>query len=577
MATQAPERTAADGTTSAAGTNVQVAGVDEADIVKRVGDLLLVLAQDRAGGQSLQIVRTSADGRATPIGRLATDWWPSSMLVDGQTVLLLGTTGMAYPTGGAADRMMMPLGVERTRIDQIDLSDPTRPRRVRSMMLDGSAAGARMVDGVVRVALTSWPRLAFTTRPVWGGGPMPIVPEAGQPTVTVPGKPDPSSGPGAEPELTESELTERNKTVVRSSTIDDWLPRYDLTESDGTQSSGRLLQCEDVAAPTTPSGVSTLTLLGIDLRGGGLTDWHSSAVVASGSTVYATADRTVVATPANPFAIAGKRGTVATQLHAFDTSGRGTARYLAGGEVAGTLLNQFSMDYYDGALRVASTDETQSRVTVLREQGKRLLVTGTVDGLGKGERIYAVRFTGPVGYVVTFRQTDPLYTLDLADPAKPRMVGELKIRGYSAYLQPAGEGLMLGVGQDATSEGRVKGLQMSLFDVSDLAVPQRISQITLPQTYSDAEGDHHAFTLAGGLALMPYRSNSLDGSADGGLAAVRIDGTRLSGPTLLHPRHGADVPVRTVVADGVIWAVGVASVSSYDQKTLQAKGFTELD
>ncbi len=179
--------------------------------------------------------------------------------------------------------------------------------------------------------------------------------------------------------------------------------------------------------------------------------------------------------------------------------------------------------------------------------------------------------------MVTFRQTDPLYTLDLADPAKPRMVGELKIRGYSAYLQPAGEGLMLGVGQDATSEGRVKGLQMSLFDVSDLAVPQRISQITLPQTYSDAEGDHHAFTLAGGLALMPYRSNSLDGSADGGLAAVRIDGTRLSGPTLLHPRQGADVPVRTVVADGVIWAVGVASVSSYDQKTLQAKGFTELN
>ncbi len=384
MATQAPERTAADGTTSAAGTNVQVAGVDEADIVKRVGDLLLVLAQDRAGGQSLQIVRTSADGRATPIGRLATDWWPSSMLVDGQTVLLLGTTGMAYPMGGAADRMMMPIGIERTRIDQIDLSDPTRPRRVRSMMLDGSAAGARMVDGVVRVALTSWPRLAFTTRPVWGGGPMPIVPEAGQPTVTVPGKPGPSSGPSAEPELTESELTERNKSVVRSSTIDDWLPRYDLTESDGTQSSGRLLQCEDVAAPTTPSGVSTLTLLGIDLRGGGLTDWHSSAVVASGSTVYATADRTVVATPANPFAIAGKRGTVATQLHAFDTSGRGTARYLAGGEVAGTLLNQFSMDYYDGALRVASTDETQSRVTVLREQGKRLLVTGSRGRAGQG-------------------------------------------------------------------------------------------------------------------------------------------------------------------------------------------------
>ncbi|MFZ0160779.1 MAG: beta-propeller domain-containing protein, partial [Kineosporiaceae bacterium] len=558
----------ADATTSDSGTTVQVAGVDEADIAKRVGDLLLVLGQG-TGGQSLQILRTASDGTAGPVGRLATDWSPTGMLVERGTVLLVGTAAMSYPAG-AADRMM-PIGVERTRIDEIDISDPARPRRVRSMMLDGSASGARMVDGVVRVALTSWPRLRFDTRPVWGG-PVPLA-ESGITPTAIP-RPGPSTTPGTEP--TEAELTERNRTTVRDSTIEDWLPRYDLTQTDGSQTSGPLVDCADVAAPSERAGVNTLTLLSIDLREGGLSSWRSSAVVASGSTVYATADRTVLATPSNPFAVIRAPGpaVTTTQLHVFDTSGRGTARYLAGGEVEGSLLNQFSLDLHDGALRVATTDQTQSRVSVLRQSGKRLVVAGTVDGLGTGERIFAVRFAGPIGYVVTFRQTDPLYTLDLSDPAHPRMVGELKIRGYSAYLQPAGDGRLLGVGQDADASGRVKGLQMSLFDVSDLAAPHRISQITLPQAFSDAESDHHAFTLADGLALLPYRGNGMTGSTEGGLAAVRVGDTTLDGPTLLPSRHGNDVPLRTFVGDGIIWAVGQAGVASYDQDTLQARGFT---
>jgi hypothetical protein len=476
---------------------------------------------------------------------------------------------MSYPAG-AADRMM-PIGVERTRIDEIDISDPARPRRARSMMLDGSASGARMVDGVVRVALTSWPRLRFDTRPVWGG-PVPLAENGIAPTA-IPA-PGPSTTPSREP--TEADLTERNRKTVRDSTIEDWLPRYDLTQTDGSQTSGPLLDCADVAAPSERAGVNTLTLLSIDLREGGLSSWRSAAVVASGSTVYATADRTVLATPSSPFSVMRAPGpaVTTTQIHVFDTSGRGTARYLAGGEVEGSLLNQFSMDLHDGALRVASTDQTQSRVSVLRQSGKRLVVVGTVDGLGRSERIFAVRFAGRIGYVVTFRQTDPLYTLDLSDPAHPRMAGELKIRGYSAYLQPAGDGRLLGVGQDADASGRVKGLQMSLFDVSDLAAPRRISQITLPQAFSDAEGDHHAFTLADGLALLPYRGNGMTGSTEGGLAAVKVGDTTLDGPTLLPSRRGNDVPLRTFVGDGIIWAVGQAGVASYDQDTLQVRGFT---
>ena len=88
--------------------------------------------------------------------------------------------------------------------------------------------------------------------------------------------------------------------------------------------------------------------------------------------------------------------------------------------------------------------QSQSTVTVLKEDGARLVRIGSVTGLGQGERIYAVRFMGEKGYVVTFRQVDPLYTLDLKDPTAPKVVGELKIPGYSAYLHPVGENRLLG-------------------------------------------------------------------------------------------------------------------------------------
>ena len=149
-------------------------------------------------------------------------------------------------------------------------------------------------------------------------------------------------------------------------------------------------------------------------------------------------------------------------------------------------------------LRVASTEappwfdpargsESESFVTTLDERAVSSSVLGRVGGLGKGERIYAVRFAGDTGYVVTFRQVDPLYTLDLANPSRPAVLGELKVEGYSAYLHPIGGDLLLGIGQDATGEGRVLGTQLSLFDVSNLRRPSRLHRWTLGPSWSEAE------------------------------------------------------------------------------------------
>ena len=125
----------------------------------------------------------------------------------------------------------------------------------------------------------------------------------------------------------------------------------------------------------------------------------------------------------------------------------------------GDLLNQFSLSEHKGVLRVGDhrglrRDGARATSPCCRPAPGRLEKIGQVSGLGRGERIYAVRFIGDRGYVVTFRQIDPLYTLDLADPAHPRVRGELKILGYSAYLHPVGDHELLGIGQDATSRAR---------------------------------------------------------------------------------------------------------------------------
>lgn len=206
-----------------------------------------------------------------------------------------------------------------------------------------------------------------------------------------------------------------------------------------------------------------------------------------------------------------------TDVHAFSIGGRGAAEYLASGRVRGSVLDQFSLSEHDGRLRVATTVRpdwwgwrvpmtgpgtrlavpvapatSESFVTVLERADQALARVGEVGGLGRGEQIHSTRFVDDLAYVVTFRRTDPLYVVDLRDPARPVVAGELEIPGYSSYLQQIGEGRLLGVGQDATDQGRVTGFAESLFDVADPAAPTRLAQLVAPGAHSTAEQDHHA-------------------------------------------------------------------------------------
>jgi hypothetical protein len=258
----------------------------------------------------------------------------------------------------------------------------------------------------------------------------------------------------------------------------------------------------------------------------------------------------------------------------------------------------------------AEVPPTRGRVTVLQPDGDTLKTVGTLDHLGDGESVRGVRFAGPLGYLVTFRQTDPLFTLDLSDPRHPKQSGELKLLGYSAYLHPAGDGLLLGVGQDANSGGGVRGVQLSLFDVKNPASPVRVGQVVLPGAWSDAEYDHHAFTMDGGLVLVPFSrdggfadesdgtSGSPDagkfGTHDAGVLAVRVTGRTLSEPVTLRPVGDGPVkvdyskpdsaqdlalranPLRTAVVGGTVYTLTAAGIAAHDPATGTRLGFTRF-
>ena len=667
----APATRAAD-TTSASGTNVQVAGVDEADLVKRSGDLLLTVADGR-----LRLARLDS-GRVRMLGSLTfTDWQPSQLLLDGDTALLIGqTSGPVRPEdtlGGAGSTSRVVPDVlpyrpfqQITRIAQVDLADPAAPRLVRTLDVAGSPNGVRMVDGIARIVLTSQPDLTLE-----------------QPQISqFEGS---TSRPSINPETAFRRASDkalaRNRVAVARSTIDAWLPRFTLTEQGpdgaaGETSRGRLLDCSAISAPEEFSGLSTVSLLNLDLRTAtGISSWAGAGVVATGSTLYATADHAYLSTSPwvdwntlKPEAARLALRRQHTQIHLFDTADSTAPKYVGSGQVTGFLLGQFAMDEYQGRLRVASTEQpefaipllggpavdvpaapgsaadttvapalapeqprtSQSMVSVLERRGGRLTTVGLVDGLGRGEQIRAVRFLGPLGYVVTFRQTDPLYTVDLSAPTRPRVAGELKILGYSAYLHPLGDGKLLGLGQDADKNGQTSGLQLSLFDVSDPADPRRIDQLTVRGAWSDVEGDHHAFSFTGGMALAPFTGYSevttgsdpaakatagstdpsvgagdsggasVEGSGglpqqvfDAGVLAVRVDGDRFGaqarlrpladGPVVFGPEPGpavndamSAIPLRTQVLDGYVYTVTPIGIAAHDATTMKRVGFTRF-
>ncbi len=484
------------------GTNTATAGVDEPDLVKTDGRRIVTVI-----GGVLRVV----DARTMQLtGVLDLSPWegpdgaaPVNLLLAGDHALVL--IGRGDPLPGAPLPEVAPgtdspsAQITGPELVLIDLS-AGRPRVLSEYTIDGALVDARQVGSVVRVVIHSAPRVYLPA----GDG------LSGQDSLTA------------------------DRAVIDHAPLSAWLPRYTVTAGH-LRRTGRV-DCVAVSHPAAVSysGTSMITMLTFDLNAGSLGDGLPVTVVADGDTVYSSGASLYIAsdrqwsTPQDPGTVTTPAGRDAqpaaimarqyAALYKFGVAGPGRPVYEASGTVPGWLLGsagtaQYALSEWDGALRVATTTglfgwsgpPPRSAVYVLEQVGARLVIVGKVGGLGLGDQIYAVRFAGPVGYVVTYRAVDPLYTLDLSDPAQPRVVGELQLSGYSAYLDPIDMSHVIGIGQATNAAGHIEGTQISLFDTSDFAAPVRTAVFRLPFGHSEAEIDPHALLYwpAAGLLVMP--------------------------------------------------------------------------
>ncbi len=484
------------------GTNVQEVGVDEPDIVKTDGDRIIAISD-----QTLSYIDVSGDAPVV-VDRITIEGgWGHELFFAGDRALLFTNNdtwttpppAIATDTTSPNNSQIRPSEqwTASALITEVDLSDPTNLRVAASMHIEGQYLSARAIGDHVRLALSSGPQSLGWVYP---------------------------SSPAGE-----DNATEANRAIIDRTTLSDWTPSYTIYsngDASGDTTTGELMDCSQMHQPAEFAGFEMISIVDMNLAEGlATTTTDSVGVLASGQTVYSSLDRMYVATTKWVPAAEQSQGwdeiqneAYETSIHTFAIAAGEPTTYVASGAVPGSLLNQFALDEHDGYLRAittsgppwSTTEQSESTLRVLAEDGGHLVEVGSVSGLGRGERLYSARLMGDIGFAVTFRQVDPFYVMDLSDPFNPTITGELKIPGYSSYLHPVGDiaqsGLVIGVGQDASSTGQVSGLKLSLFDVSDPANPVERDVWTLDGGSSGAEYDHRAFQMIGSTAIVPTQS-----------------------------------------------------------------------
>jgi len=341
------------------------------------------------------------------------------------------------------------------------------------------------------------------------------------------------------PELDQQfeELKEYNKSVILAAELEDLLPHAEDTlylDDTVVQQNLALTDCNSFLVSEVESAPGFLSLVGFDL----LADEAAnvSMIVGKPGAVYATAKSFYVAVRQYqsksaqwPFDANGPKEV--TVLHKFGLlKNLASGWYAASGVVKGRILNQFAMDEFEDHLRIATTtgklpsNDVHSTVSVLQQQGTALVPVGLIDNIAPTEDIRSARYSGPVGFIVTFKKTDPLFVIDLAVPDAPYIKGELKIPGYSTYMHLLDDQHLLTIGYDADDQGSFawfQGIMLQVFDVSDLANPFLLHKevIGTRGTTSDAATNHLAFNYFpayGWLALPMVVCEDGSGGSYGG-------------------------------------------------------------
>ena len=454
------------------GTNNQVAGVDEADFIKTDGEYTYVVS-----GGYLLIFDTWPAADSSELSRVELKGYPAHLLVSGDIAWVASTVydhQQLNKLGSFAPRVNA-----LTQVSLFDISDRGDPQLIREVALEGHFTDARMIDNQVHMVTSAY----FDIYPLLASDALPGI---------------------------EKMLPQMFDTLFTSGVA-----------SATTQKS--ISDCASIYRPGTANGTGTVSLVSFDLVNP-KADITRQTIVSNSGMVYANQQSLYLASVEDyywiwlPVVEGASKPTPGTTIHKFSL--QGTPRYSASGRIDGHLINQFAMDEYQDQLRAVTTEfawwtdaDPRNTLFVLQESTGELVTRSKLEGLGKpGERVYAVRFMQDKGFLVTFEQIDPLYTLDLTDPDNPIVAGSLEVPGFSTYLHPISKDLILAIGRGTNTSS----LDLSLFDISNFYQPQLAHRISIGKgSYSAAEYNHKAFTWFADKNLLALPFTRWSGNLDG--------------------------------------------------------------
>ena len=431
-------------------TNIQVAGVDEADIVKSDGKYIYALS-----GNKLIITKAYPIETSEIMSNKELEITPVEMFVRNDKLLVFGSRYEEYDEGHFS-QMEMPYYRSNnfTVAELYDISDKTNPVLEKTMEFEGNYLTSRMIEENAYFVVNSWPRY-WVMEGNENGNIIPIMRENGV-----------------------------EKRIAEATEIG-YLP------------------------PMPASNFITIVSLNLETEENSYETIVGSAgnVFASQKNIYLAAtawlppEGVPVIKDVERIIIGDEEKTV---INKFGLAS-GQIGFLGQGQVPGHVLNQFSMDEFEGNFRIATTAGRVSRgggqsTNNLYVLDGEMNLIGSLEDLAPGEKIYSARFMGKKAYMVTFRKIDPLFVIDVSDPTNPRVLGKLKIPGYSDYLHPIDETHLIGVGKETIEStygdfAWYQGLKMAVFDVSDVANPKEMHKIVIGDRGTDSYAlhDHKAF------------------------------------------------------------------------------------
>ena len=544
-------------------TNTQEVGVDEADFLKNDGKFLYILAEGH-----FQTFDAWPPEEARRLSSVAIEGVPQRLFVHEDVAIVYSSLGTGYyqpPCTYGYDCEFTGDGSDLL-VTVFDIADKTQPRKVRELRFEGSFLAARRIENLVYTVV------------YFADPPLPDLPAWPEALQEFQGQcVDQMEAVPALPVIDEAfdELLASNTRAIEELDFTAWLPAMsDTWFVDGRPQpqSNPLERCEGYFLSQSQDGASLLSLVSFDLTTLGPS--AASTVVARPGAVYASQQSLYVAVRHARqdldfwYGEVGDGADEATTIHQFVLAADAPdTAYVGSGVVKGRVLNQFSMDAYHGDLRIATTNgrvpspNVHSTLTILRPGADGLEPIGVLDQIAPTEDIRSVRFGGDVGYVVTFKKTDPLFVIDLSDPTDPRMQGELKIPGFSTYMHFLDETHLLTIGYDADDQGSFawfQGIQLQVLDVTDGSNPALLHKevIGTRGSSSDAATDHLAFTFFRPRELLAIPMVVCEDSEGGGSYGTQMT---FNGLMVYH----------VTVADGFAYRGGVshavATETDYDE------------